>query len=827
MEFEQKKRVISKIFTCLCVGILMVLYFCPFIHVGKTHITTAGFVIQSIQKGTLNFTFYFLGAYLILLAAYIFYAVAVLRGRVYGKLHLVLLSVNAFLGMTLFMVTIETGPFIWHPMLFVSLATIEFVGQKFIEDIETKTVRAKVKAEEKERRQELRNRALYKIVLKNWFWNRKNYILFFLSAVMTMLLTFVSIGTAQILFSVHSEESGTMSGGLTGILLMGIGLIAIINFFLLGTAAKAYAKSRLKDYGLFLILGMRNRMLERIILIEYLASLVVAVLLGCVIGLPCTLVVRQVIIAYQGEALANINGLTFAISIGLSLLIFVCAFLDNQDEMLGMALSGTLTAEKEAEPYPEKRIIFFVWGIMATVIPVVTFPRRLYFENVYLLIAFCFGVYLLFYYGGSQVLKKIKSRGTFYHNKLLTINSFYYRYKANAKHIFSMFCLDFFVLFYLMIQVISAIVNKPEENYPYRLVAMFEQKDEDYFKEIEQSFDADIDIREMVRITVQDISEKREVPAAIMEIPQGQQIGLSETTYNELNGSSLSLKGKEIFISYQQTANENAHPVDFSRLSEVPGIHVGLPAPYTLAIKKDVFPTDYTLAGEERNLFIGHLKGGTQENVIVFSDEYFREIRKGADGPQYIALINAPESKCDALEKELNNYAEGKKTKADASDLAATFFGYNYDRFINNVYNTRVNMTDEKSETVLRIVVNILVIVALIFTTWVVQFIKQMSSGERYKRNGELLRCLGMRKSENKKLILRELHITRGLSFIPAIIITTVFTGTTLFIRDYSVNEVAMYLKMYGVVVLIYIIVQYVILIMLYKYMLKLYKIFK
>ena len=71
----------------------------------------------------------------------------------------------------------------------------------------------------------------------------------------------------------------------------------------------------------------------------------------------------------------------------------------------------------------------------------------------------------------------------------------------------------------------------------------------------------------MVRVTNVDNSEKLDDARAVI-MPQGQHIGISETTYKELNKAlgkksekmNLSADGKEIYIIYQQDKSTKAHP---------------------------------------------------------------------------------------------------------------------------------------------------------------------------------------------------------------------------------------------------------------------------
>lgn len=61
---------------------------------------------------------------------------------------------------------------------------------------------------------------------------------------------------------------------------------------------------------------------------------------------------------------------------------------------------------------------------------------------------------------------------------------------------------------------------------------------------------------------------------------QGQNIGISESSYNQLTERKLGLRNKEIYISFQQDKSEKAHLLDFSVLSGSPRMRFGMPEPY-------------------------------------------------------------------------------------------------------------------------------------------------------------------------------------------------------------------------------------------------------
>lgn len=115
----------------------------------------------------------------------------------------------------------------------------------------------------------------------------------------------------------------------------------------------------------------------------------------------------------------------------------------------------------------------------------------------------------------------------------------------------------------------------------------------------------------MVRVTNADKTEKSE---SIREekIPQGQQIGISETTYRALkraNGqtpklspNALDANGNKVYLVHQQDRSVKAQPVDWSYGKKKPFLHIGIPCEgFSMFRAKLDSPTyiQRTIAGEE------------------------------------------------------------------------------------------------------------------------------------------------------------------------------------------------------------------------------------
>ena len=97
---------------------------------------------------------------------------------------------------------------------------------------------------------------LTKIIYKNFRSNLKNYILFFLSNIVAIMELFVFYGIRSIIKSSITDK--VTAEALKTDFQIAVGIIAVITLMLMFYAMKCYIKLRIKDYSMFLVLGMKK-----------------------------------------------------------------------------------------------------------------------------------------------------------------------------------------------------------------------------------------------------------------------------------------------------------------------------------------------------------------------------------------------------------------------------------------------------------------------------------------------------------------------------------------------------------------------------------------
>ena len=112
---------------------------------------------------------------------------------------------------------------------------------------------------------------LTKIIYKNFRSNLKNYILFFLSNIVAIMELFVFRGLKEIVLQIVKDTETAFLFRID--FTIALGMISVITIMLMAYAMIYYLKSRIRDYGLFIMMGMHKRMVFSLMLISIARAL--------------------------------------------------------------------------------------------------------------------------------------------------------------------------------------------------------------------------------------------------------------------------------------------------------------------------------------------------------------------------------------------------------------------------------------------------------------------------------------------------------------------------------------------------------------------------
>ena len=109
---------------------------------------------------------------------------------------------------------------------------------------------------------------LHKIIYKNFKSNIRKYILFFVSNIIAVAELFIFWGLNDVVVRAVTEPSIMM--GIKSDFMIAVGLITGVTILLMVFSMRYYIKLRAKDYGTFIMLGMKKKMSYMLLFAEHI-----------------------------------------------------------------------------------------------------------------------------------------------------------------------------------------------------------------------------------------------------------------------------------------------------------------------------------------------------------------------------------------------------------------------------------------------------------------------------------------------------------------------------------------------------------------------------
>lgn len=624
---------------------------------------------------------------------------------------------------------------------------------------------------------------LYKVLLKNFKSNWRSFLQFFSSTVLSVTLLFAVFAIQYMLKGFSGREGGdVLHEGMGGMVTSSIAIIAVLTTFLMMFSQQNYIRDRMKDYAVFTIVGIRGRAVNFMMAVEYIGSFLFSAALGLAAGNAAVFIFRQVLVRNYPEKVnipypeASTYLLTLVVAAGIFLLSFIIIHEYYVEAELGKSMQMEIRSEKMSGKAGN---LLMIGGCVIAIVSLIAYSGRGTGELWYFWAVFLAGIYLLAKNAGMKVLNGLRRKSGYYYRNLLSLNQFYYRYQSNARSMLFLFVLQFMLLFYLPVQVFPLLPMDIEAEYPYDYMMYCSVEQTDYVKELAQEYGVDYKELPAVRVNV---AKGSSYPLNYEKTwNQGENIGLSESSYKKLSEEKTDkkrLRGKEIAIVFQEGRSQPAHPLDWTSLKEQPAIRFGPARQYDPYTEREIFSEKFPLTAQKRQIDVGVFGSGMHENIVVFSDEYFKEIDEG----NVLVLINVPAKYTDEVKASL--------VKFEKENLPVHMFN----RQIKSLYSKTEAVETRRAEDFLKIALDVFFFLAFMFSNFFIVHQKLCSDIPYLKRKYEMLNCVGMRFDKQKKLLSREIYIFWMLPLIFALLMAAVFTGITLNMRFYSESEWACYL---------------------------------
>lgn len=638
-----------------------------------------------------------------------------------------------------------------------------------------------------------KNKWFYKILIKNFKYNFKDYIVFIVSSVLAITYIYGFIGNLIIVNTIQKTELYRLTEGITMVVLNALVVIAIVTTLIQFYALKNYVQNRVYDFSIFTSLGMKKRDIQKSIVFLISVSLVISFIIGTVLGNFMIYGFRRLYGFYlNSTSIPDVNILMITgVSFIICVVLFGVIMSITQDMAIETSMVDNVSTPFIEEKYPKRNKKLIVFAALLLLFSITMYSDPHWAESMYFIYIWLIGIFILIYIGASYILQKLKNKNDLYLKNILNWNLMFYKPKSYLKNTFTLYVILFIMFFTYMFQITSLYPLESKGLYPYDYVSLGYPEDRAKLESIGDEFNVENHVYPVVRALVPGGEEKGN-GNLYKNIPMGHHLGISEGTYKDITGKSLDLKGKDVYVLFQEDKSKKAHPLDFFVRKNKPYIRVGKAQQYHDIDRKYFFNLDYNLKGEDREIVFGRLSNFMYENIIVFSDEYFNVQRNKSDGIKWISTIKSKDKNDDALDEYLNEYE--KKHKQESS------FDYN----VESVYSAKDLYETFQGEKIFDLIINISILISFSITSILIVFVYTFGNLGYYQHRYELLRFLGLRKEESDSVIKREVRMFSVVPLMLSLITAILFIGITLKIRRFSYTEFVDSFKLYFGILALY-----------------------
>lgn len=312
-----------------------------------------------------------------------------------------------------------------------------------------------------------------KFALNNLVKNKRFILPYILSAIFTIasfyILTSLSLG--KNLDKLPQGISATKQ-----VLGFGVIVIAIFSAIFLFYTYSFLIKRRVREFGLYSVLGMTKKQIARILILETIFIAVITLVFGLAFGLLFDKLMLLVLLKLF-TAGVSFGFVITPIAVFLTILLFGGIFflllIYTVIKISRLKIVALLKEENNGEREPKARFILAILGLGLTgygyyLAQTIQNPIKAITMFFIAVLAVIFGTYLIFMAVSITVLKLMKSNKTFYYKpkNFISVSGLLYRMKRNAVGLANICILSTMVL--VTMGTTSALYAGSEEAYNIR-----------------------------------------------------------------------------------------------------------------------------------------------------------------------------------------------------------------------------------------------------------------------------------------------------------------------------------------------------------------------
>ncbi|MGM0337737.1 hypothetical protein [Candidatus Enterococcus murrayae] len=596
------------------------------------------------------------GIFLILALLYILDAVLTTRHRSVSFLQSAKVAWLYFTMFFYFIFIQFYSSSIWLVLILI-LGALEFLLNRYLEDkIERDRKYAELQKIEKSYNEDRKRRlafpgkyppAFHQMIRRNFRFHQKNYLLLIVANALVFFTLVILFFTYKEFSGTHTQDSILDRTGLLRIFIESGGVLLLLLLLFLAFMDGLYVDFKAKHMELFIQLGIRKKTFLAMLLEEFSFCALAGILIGGTLSL---LIARE------------LSGFGWAFLLYVGLLTLAMSF--HQEKILRLIQFEPREQAKPDRPNQRWTLLFLLVGLIALAITFWWFHRRKSAETLLVVGSLVVALWGLFLGGGGLYVKYKRGKISL----LLSRNDLFYRFHKSMNSLIVATLLQVLTIGFFLPRLVTFQQTSVSDLFPYEVVAKVKQPEVQQVEATLNQNEAAWEKYPFYPVTSVDGDPEWEAfgtSRPVMFI-QGQHIGISETSYQQLRQANklakhpLHLKKGQWHVVYQQSISIRGQPIDWDPQSTRPRLRVGTPLEsYNTANVDLIFPMR-NIKSQERLVLTGMFQRGLQENILVLADEEFRELAK-KESPRQLFLVNGVQKNSNSLSFLKKSYIDDKR----------------------------------------------------------------------------------------------------------------------------------------------------------------------
>ena len=658
-----------------------------------------------------------------------------------------------------------------------------------------------------------------KFALNNLVKNKRFIVPYVLSTIFTIMSFYILSSLA------FGDNLNKLPNGIDAtkqVLSLGIIVIAIFSTIFLFYTYSFLVKRRVKEFGLYSVLGMTKKQIAKILVLETIFIAVTTIVLGIGLGIIFDKLMLLVLLKLFSAGVSfgfSITPIAIVFSVLLFGGIFFLLLLYTVIKIARLRIVALLKDENKGEKEPKSRWILAIIGLALIgygyyTAQTVQNPIKALTVFFFAVVAVIIGTYLVFMAVSITVLKIMKNNKNFYYKpkNFISVSGLLYRMKRNAVGLANICILSTMVL--VTMGSTSALYAGMEKSYnerfPRQLMIAGYNSTSEKLKEIENNAklsakEAGTEVEDMVsynslpmvgRLVEDKFNFESNVGVDLSNVKMIVVLQLKD--YNKFANKNKTLESNEILLHIDKKGDYNYNSISLNgsdykikeKLSEFPGT-IG-------SATANIMDTYYAVVKDEKEA----TKLATKLTELSSKELEKRgiSIQTGTPTLQNYVAFNIKDTTKEAkviesfkkLEKQSGIEIEGKEeNKLTFRGVFASF-----------------------------LFIGVFISFIFVISQVVIMYYKQISEGYEDKGNFEIMRKVGITDKQIKQsirsqvlliffspLIIATLHTIVAYPFIEKILRLFLITDNSIFLQALAVTIVVFaifYLIVYAITSKIY-----------------------